>query len=110
MLFPLCKAEVYCGQELELHPEILLKRHLTSSTRVQSILPNSYVLNLGRPDTLELIFAVKVEIMLYAADHYLRDGHARVISNAWQRAYDNRVASGTALEYWTYVFRYYKIA
>ncbi|KAF8712880.1 hypothetical protein HU200_028657 [Digitaria exilis] len=39
------------------------------------------LLHLDRPDTLELIFAVWVEMMLYAAEHAPRDSHARELSN-----------------------------
>uniref|UniRef100_A0A0E0KSD6 DUF4220 domain-containing protein n=1 Tax=Oryza punctata TaxID=4537 RepID=A0A0E0KSD6_ORYPU len=41
------------------------------------------LLDLGRDedDTLELIFGVWVEMMLYAADHCARDSHARQLSN-----------------------------
>lgn len=37
--------------------------------------------DLGRSDTLELIFGVWVEVMIYAAEHCSRDSHARHLSS-----------------------------
>ncbi|TVU06834.1 hypothetical protein EJB05_46869 [Eragrostis curvula] len=39
------------------------------------------LIDLGRSDTLELIFGVWVEMMFYAADHRSRDSHGRQLSN-----------------------------
>uniref|UniRef100_A0A0A9CCN5 DUF4220 domain-containing protein n=1 Tax=Arundo donax TaxID=35708 RepID=A0A0A9CCN5_ARUDO len=46
-----------------------------------AVLFTKELLDLGRCDTLELIFGVWVEMMLYAADHCNRDSHARQLSN-----------------------------
>jgi len=37
--------------------------------------------DLGRSDTLELIFGVWVEVMIYAAEHCSRESHARQLSS-----------------------------
>ncbi|TVU51705.1 hypothetical protein EJB05_03147, partial [Eragrostis curvula] len=68
------------GEDMDRNPGGLVSTLDDGAHGVASYLAKQ-LLHLGMHDTLELIFAVWVEIMLYAAEYAPRDSHARELGN-----------------------------
>ncbi|KAF7014214.1 unnamed protein product [Triticum aestivum] len=87
------------AQQLDSYPEVLEGSRDELYTCASNLAKQ--LLHLGRPDTLELIFSVWVEMMLYAADHCPRDSHARELSNGGEFI----TILWLLVQHWTYVYK-----